>query len=78
VPVVMEIVHLLGVLLVPASSLATRVATAMMAGPSLSSSGGVEPPSKRSHPWSFLPVSSQYVHGVVHMFTPLLLLLFWF
>jgi hypothetical protein len=36
----------------------------------------MEPSSKRSRPWSFLWVSSQYVCVVDYMFTPLPLLLF--
>jgi hypothetical protein len=46
--------------------------------PSSPGSGGVEPLSKRVRPWSFLPVSFRYAHGVVRWFTPLLLLLFLF
>jgi hypothetical protein len=61
-----SLAHLLGVFQVPPSSSAIRFATAMMVGLSSLGSGGAEPPSKRAHPWSFLPVSSQCVHGVVH------------
>jgi nitroreductase len=66
-----KITHLFGVLHVPPSLLAARVTTVMMAGPSLSGSRGAEPSSKMARPWSFLWVSSRYVHDVVHRFIPL-------
>jgi hypothetical protein len=78
VPVVMGIAHLHGVLQVPPFSPDAGVATAMMVGPSSLGFGGAEPPSKKARLWSFLSVSSQYAHGVVHWFIPLSLLLFLF
>jgi hypothetical protein len=36
----------------------------MTAVPSSSSPRGVEPPLKKARPWSFLRVSSRYVHEV--------------
>jgi hypothetical protein len=76
--VVMRIAHLLGPLQVPLSLSAARVAAAMVVMPFLLGSGGAEPPSKRARPWSFLSVTSQYAHGVVHWFTLLPLLLYLF
>jgi hypothetical protein len=76
VPVVMGIAHLLRALQVPPSLLVAGVVVAMVVGPSSLGSGGAEPPSKGARPWSFLLVSPQYAHGVVHWFTPLPLLLF--
>jgi hypothetical protein len=66
VPVVMGIAHLLRVLQVPPYSPTVRVVVVMMVGPSSSGSGGVKPPFKKAHTWSFFLVSSLYVHGVVH------------
>jgi hypothetical protein len=48
----------------------------LIAGPSSSSTRSAELSSKRTHPWSFLPVPSLYACGVGHWFTPLSLLLF--
>jgi uncharacterized membrane protein len=78
VPVVMGITYLLGVLQVSLSSPAAGVAMAVMVGLSSLGSGGAEPLSKKTCPWSFMLVSSQYAHGVVLWFTPFpfLLLLF--
>jgi hypothetical protein len=78
VPVVMRITHLLGPLQVPLSLLTARVAAAMVVTLFSLGSGGAGPPSKRACPWSFLSVTSQYVHGLVRWFTPLPLLLFLF
>jgi hypothetical protein len=71
VHLVTGIAYLLGVLQVPRSLPAARVVTTMMVRPSSSGSGGMEPPSKRDRPSSFLPVSSLYAHSVVRWFTPL-------
>jgi hypothetical protein len=54
VPVLMKPTHLFRVLQVLLSLPTVRVATNMMAGPSSLGSVGVEPPSKNSHPSSFL------------------------
>jgi hypothetical protein len=53
VPVLMKPTHLFRVLPILLSLPTARVATNMMAGPSTSGSGGAEPPSKNSCPWSF-------------------------
>jgi hypothetical protein len=74
--VVIGITHLLGVLKVPTPSPAAEAVTSVMADPSLLGTGGVEPLFKMAHPWSFLSVSTQYVHGVDCWFTLLLLLQF--
>jgi hypothetical protein len=58
VPLVMWIAHLLGVLQVSPSTSDAGVATTMMVGSSSLGSGGVDPPSKRALPWSFLLMSS--------------------
>jgi hypothetical protein len=76
VPVLMKTTHLFGVLQVMLSLPVTGVATDMMVGPSSLVSGGAEPPSKKVRPWSFLSMSSRYVHGVVHQFVLLSLLSF--
>jgi hypothetical protein len=63
--VVTRMAYLLGVLQVLSSSSSTGAATVVMVGPSSSGLGGAESPAKKAHPWSFLPVSSQYVHDAV-------------
>jgi hypothetical protein len=47
----------------------------MVVGSSSSGTEGAEPSFELARPWSFLSVSSWYVHGVGHLFTPLPLLL---
>jgi hypothetical protein len=76
--VVTGIAHLLRVLLVPSSPLASRAVAAMMVGPSSLGTGGAEPSSKKACPWSFLPVSSRYAYGIAGWFTLIPLLLFLF
>jgi hypothetical protein len=76
VPVLTKTTHLVGVLYVPLSLLTIEVAIGVMAWPFSLSPEGMEPPSKKVHPWSFLPVSSRYAHGIVRWFIPLLFPLF--
>jgi hypothetical protein len=76
--VVTGMTYLLGVLQVPPSSSAARAITAVMAGPSSSGFGGAEPPAKKAHPRSFLPVSSRYACDDVCWFIPFLPLLLMF
>jgi hypothetical protein len=68
--VMTRIAHLLKVWYVPPSSPAVGVVTTMMVGPSWSGT-----PSEKSHPWSFLPVSSLYAYDIDHWFMPLPLFL---
>jgi hypothetical protein len=55
--------HLFGAQQVPLPPLVAGVVASVTAGPSSSGGGGAEPPLKRAHPWSFLPLSSWYTHG---------------
>jgi hypothetical protein len=57
------VAHLPGPLRVPLPPLVAGAATSMAAGSSSLGGGGAEPPFKRAHPWSFLPLSSRYVRG---------------
>jgi hypothetical protein len=70
--------HLLVVSQVPSSSLAARAIMSRVARPSTLGTRGAEPLSKKAHPWSFLLVSSWFVHGISYWFTPLPLILFLF
>jgi hypothetical protein len=68
--------HLFGVLQVPPSLSTAGYATATTAELFLSNPMGVEPRSKKAHPWSFLWVSSWYVWNcALFMWLPLLLFL---
>jgi hypothetical protein len=58
--VLMKMTHILGVLQVPPSLPAVRVAMGVMAGLSSSGPKGAEPPYMKACPWSFLWMSSQY------------------
>jgi hypothetical protein len=55
---------------------ATRVTMTMMVGLSSSGAGYMEPSTKKTLPWPFLPVYSRY--GIVHRFTPFPFFLFLF
>jgi hypothetical protein len=65
-PVLMKTTHLFGVFRVLPSLSAVGITTDMMAGHQ----------SKKACPWSFLQVSTRYVHGVIHWFVLLPFLLF--
>jgi hypothetical protein len=56
--------YLPGALQVPLSSPIAGAVVPAAAGLSSSYGGDTEPSSKRTHPWSFLPASTQYVFGV--------------
>jgi hypothetical protein len=66
VPVLIKTTHLFGVFTIPVVLPATGIAMGVMVQPSLLSHEGVEPSSKKARPWSFLPVTSRYVYGIVH------------
>jgi hypothetical protein len=55
--------YLSGALQVPLSSPIAGAIVHVAVGSSSSDDGGVEPPSKRAHPWSFLLASTRYVCG---------------
>jgi hypothetical protein len=78
VPLLTKTTHLFVVLYFPSSYPATGVAMGVMAWLSSSGSEGVEPPSKKAHPWSFLSVSPRYAHGITCRLIPLPFLLFLF
>jgi hypothetical protein len=69
--------YLLVALKVPLSSQSTVANASATVGSSLLDSSGVEPPSKRAHPWSFLPSSSRYARGANFCCMPFLLSVIW-
>jgi hypothetical protein len=57
------VAYLPGAMQVPLPPLVAGAVASVTVGLSLLGGGGVEPPFKRAHPWSFLPSSSQYLCG---------------
>jgi hypothetical protein len=69
--------YLPGALHVPLSSPIAGAVVSVVAGLSSSDGGGVEPPSKRDYPWSFLPSYTRYMCGAMFRGMPFPLPVFW-